>query len=282
MNSRTYIEVLGVDHDLKKTHLWCKVFKHKSVGCLSAKFFQKDKEEKGKKPAEKKGKTSESEEAEVFKGEAYERSVPRTSVDYIESGQEFRKRRRHAYIAYLEQQVKMKGKSSESDRLLQQAKRLLFSTVKIKCEMKSEDAENSNIKTHVSYDMHMVARTKRRGRGKIAEYPQKRRPMKLRNIRGEEGIEWYSNVDSHGRCEVHMASFVPLNMIEDVILNTEGLTKAEIDGVKSDVKGFLGRHPLVAYSAKESEKMQQEKFGLMFTGQNSDDSDDASNDSEDA
>jgi len=107
--------------------------------------------------------------------------------------------------------------------------------------------------------------------------------MKLRDIRDEEAIEWYSNVDSHGRCEVHMASFVPLDMVDEVILNTQGLTMAAIEGIKSDVRGFLGRDPLVVHSAEESEKMQCEKFGLTFTTEKVVDSDaDASDDSGDA
>jgi len=187
-----------VDHDLKDTHLWCQVFGRKSMvtslvhaatstaglaasaagssgrrskpmGCLSVKAFQKDEREKGKKPVDEREKVKKPvDEAwvpEVVEGEAYECSVPKASVDYIETGQEFGKRRRNAYVAYLDKEVKMKGKSEESDRLLKQAKQLLFYHVKISGGMKSNDAEDG---------MHMVARTKRHRRGKIAEYPKKK------------------------------------------------------------------------------------------------------------
>jgi len=106
--------------------------------------------------------------------------------------------------------------------------------------------------------------------------------MNLQDIGHEEAIEWYCNVDGHGRCEVHMASFVSLDMVEEVIVNTAGLGKDVRERIKSDIKGFLGRDPKMVPSAEESEKMQREKFGLLYSVQNcDDDSDDASNDSED-
>jgi len=105
-----------------------------------------------------------------FEGEACECSVRKERVEYIESKKEFRKRRRNAYIAYLEQQVKKNGDSEESALLLKQAKELLYSSIEIKCEPR-DMSEGNEPKATKSSDWHMAART-RRGRGKIAEYPQ--------------------------------------------------------------------------------------------------------------
>jgi len=92
-------------------------------------------------------------------------------------------------------------------------------------------------------------------RGRISAYTAE---MDIGNIKAEHAIDWYLNVDSHGRVEVHLGSLVPMSLVDTIVLNLDKITAMDIAKIKDLVSDKLGSSVkvLLASNAAESHEIQ--------------------------